>query len=304
MRTAFLTALVPLLLIGPALAQDDAAPDDTLEIMARNAAGYDMAAGWLEYSPERIEAGDTEASVGWHTFGCGEPLGLSYPGPLSDDDFDPLKPLVCEGGDPAAIAALVNYEYAVRFPPPINFVTGERQPIWRCSFPMYPHDTFYSAELPGPCLIILRLPAKAEPAEVFATWRGERYDMQPAEALQVARWMMEGEPSPYESTPEMLEARIAWLDTRALIAHADRDSDMQAKLFNEATAIVEDCIAKYRERHGEIPASLAALVKVPGGVVARLPCNPYAPDRQLGLDDEDVDAPRRLSIQLAAGSSE
>jgi len=304
MRAALLAALLTLVLISFALAQEENAPDDTLEIVVRNAAGYDMAGGWLEYSPERIEAGDMEASTGWHVFGCGEPLGLFYQGPLSDDSVDPLNPGVCEGVDPAAAAAAVCYDYAVRFPPPINLKTGERQPVWRCSFPMYPHDSFYAIELPGACLIIIRLPAVATPAEIYAEWRGVRYDLQPTEALTVARWMMEGEPSPYETPPERLEARIAWLDTRALIANADGDSETQAQLFDEAAAIVEDCIAKYRERHGDDPASLSALVTVPGAVVARLPCNPYAPDRQLGLDDGDVNAPRKLDGSLSGSVSE
>ena len=134
MRTLsyFWLALLALLAAFPAAAQDDAVPDDSLEIHARNAAGYDMAAGWGEYSPERIAAGDMEARTGWSTFGCGEPLGLLYNGPLSDDAVDPLNQGICEGVDPAVMAALVNYEYAVRFPPPLNPVSGEQQPIWRC----------------------------------------------------------------------------------------------------------------------------------------------------------------------------
>lgn len=299
MRAIYAAIHLSLALAVPVFAQEGATSDDALEFKALNAAGYVMAAGWDEYSPERIEAGDMDANTGWHVFGCGEPLGLFYQGPLSDDTVDPLNPGVCEGVDPAAAAAAVCYDYAVRYPPPLDLKTGERQPIWRCPFPMYPHDSFYSAELPGPCLVIMRLPADAEPAAIYAEWRGMRYDLQPTEALTVARWMMEGEPAPYEKPPEQLEARIARLDTRALIAWADGDSERQAQLFDEAAAIVNDCIAKYRERHGEDPASLAALVTVPGAVVARLPCNPFAPDRQLGLDDGDVAAPRNLSIDLA-----
>lgn len=302
-------ATFALMAVYPAAAQDDAAPDaavpdDKLEIRALNAGGYDMACGWEEYSPERIAAGDTKASTSWRVFGCGEPLGMFYNGPLSDDNIDPLNQGVCEGVDPAVMAAMVNYEFAVRMPPPLDPLTGERQPVWRCPFPLYPHDSFYSAELPGPCLVVLRLPADAEPAEVYAEWRGTRYDLQPTEALKVARWMMEGEPSPYETPPESLEGRIAWLDTRALIAYADNDTQQQALLFDEAEAIVADCVAKYRERHGEDPADIAALVTVPGAVAARLPCNPYAPDRQLGLDDGDVAAPRTFSFALAEVAGE
>lgn len=268
-------------LLGAALAEDCVSDEESFNdedrcaIIAKDASGYWMAMSAFDYSPGTQNLSGRSSQQGWSTFGTGEPLNLKLGGPLSNDNYDPLAPVSCgEGVDPAQMAALVNSEVCIRYP---NCVT-------RCPWPPHPSGDFYASELPGGALTILRLPAGTNPAEIYTQWRGEQYPMPHVEIAEVAQMLWLGKES-IGDDPRSLELEVSSVDIRTVIAADRKDPDLQAAILLDATEVINRCIEKYHERHGEYPAELADLTSIPGAVIARLPYSPYHYDRQLGLEN-------------------
>ena len=275
MRTLISTLLLTCL-ATTAMAQEPPEGDYDLQVVAKTADGYTISHSIFEYYPEDILPDAFKAGWGWGYCGSGEPLDLVLDGPLSSDDFDPMRPGSCpEGTDPAAIAAFQGNMVFLRY----GF-SG-----YRCPFPAHPSGRFYAASLPDGGTVILRLPAEGvEPAEAYAEWQGERYPLEPMTVAETTRQMIAGDAHPEE--PEgSLETQVARTDCLTMLAETEGDEDQRAQLLAEAADVVERCIERYHERHGEYPEQLSDLTTIPGAVIARLPYNPFAPGQQLGLED-------------------
>lgn len=275
MRRLLGTIIAVACLAATAYAQDDAAVDNQCTIIAKTADGYYIAYCGFDYYPDDESPDEFKATYGWNIFSSGEPLNLELGGPLSFDDYDPLKPVSCgEGVDPAAVAALTGSSMYLRY----GFSTK------CCPDPAHPSGEFFSTVLPGGGTAVLRLPTGTAPHEVYTEWRGERYPMKRMEIIDAARLMARGETDPGQ--PEGgLETAVARTDVATVLAAAGSDDEQLAACLLEAAGVIQRCIEKYHERHGEYPAALADLTTIPGAVVARLPYNPYDCASQLGLED-------------------
>lgn len=145
-----------------------------IEIVATNAAGYDMVYFGMPYFSVdySILEDATEARVGWSWMSTGEPLLFEHDGPLSNPRVDPLNPGVCpEGVDPAAMAAVVSAECIIRMP------GVEYASLW----PLYPIGRVYQAELPDGGMAWCALPRAPQPLRTsLPIWR--------AGAIPSSRW--------------------------------------------------------------------------------------------------------------------
>jgi len=243
---------------------------DTVWIVAEDAAGYLMALGMLGYHLAPTGGRD---DLGWNSFVTGEPLELVYPGPLSSPDVDPLKPAECpEGVDPAAAAALANCEMLVRSPYGLA-----------CPWPGDPSGELFTAELPGGGQAYLRLPAGKIPAQANAVYQAKAYALKPIDALRFARQMIraESDDAADRINGASLEAQVAWCNCHSLVAHADGEGQKEA--FFQVSKVLGNLLDAYRERHGSYPGTFQGLTKIPGGVIARLPWNPYDPTKAINF---------------------
>jgi len=275
MRILILTLLTAVCLTAAAYAQEPPEGDYTLEVVSLTADGYTISHSIFDYYPEEILTDKFKVGWGWNWFGCCEPLDMVLDGPLSNDDYDPLKH---DSGDPgtysAAAAAFQNNMVFLRY----GFTR------YRCPDPAHPSGEFYSTKLPGGGLVILRLPEGIIPAAMYADWRGKRYPLASLPVDDAVHLMLDGEPHPEE--PEgSLETQVARIDCLTLAAEDDDNENLRTPLLADAARVIENCIDKYHERHGEYPDQLSDLTAIPGAVIARLPFNPYAPGQPLGLED-------------------
>lgn len=272
-----LAGLVALLLKSGWLSPIDAAASEVI-VEAVDGNGYSMA--WVAapyplavYEGRRWPRPWEPTPQGWAWSSVGDFLSLEYPGPLSDDSFDPEASPVCQiDADPREMAAMVNHAFAIRYPG-ANTAIGT---------PLHPTGEFFSTELPQGGQVFLRLPRGSSPAEVTATLGDRVFVLTKTESLVVLKLMLEGKRLEQSSSERMLEDEVIWADCGSCIAR-ERPDDM-AVAYAQAVQALNMVLVKYEECHGSYPQALVDLITVPGAVISRLPLNPYAIESQLGLE--------------------
>ncbi|MCB1219797.1 MAG: hypothetical protein H7A35_09460 [Planctomycetales bacterium] len=246
-----------------------------IEIVATNAAGYDMVYFGMPYFSVdySILEDATEARVGWSWMSTGEPLLFEHDGPLSNPRVDPLNPGVCpEGVDPAAMAAVVSAECIIRMP------GVEYASLW----PLYPIGRVYQAELPDGGMAWVRTAASAPALEdLVANLEGGSYPFEQVEPLSAILAMQQGKPAYDRSADRGMEEQLADTEMHSFLAYHGKE-DRSAALLT-AHACLERMLELYRERHNEYPDNIGDLTRIPGAVCAALPHSPWDFERELGM---------------------